>query len=497
MTNRAYLQLEAENKRIDAVGGALSVLHWDRAVMMPPGGADARADQMAALQLIVHEMLTAPARADLIAEARARAGALDDWQEANLREMERALVRARARPARLVEALARARAQTEMAWRSARAADDFAAVEPKLAALLALVREEAGVLGEALGLDPYDALLDAYDPGLRADDFLALFDTLSRELPPLIEDVMERQANEGPPLPLSGPFAVALQEQLGRALMAALGFDFAHGRLDVSHHPFTGGVPEDTRITTRYRDDDFIQALMAVIHETGHALYERGLPAHWRGQPVGRARGMVLHESQSLLFEMQAARSPAFVNALASMAARTFGGDGPEWQAENLMRHYHRVAREPIRVDADEVTYPLHVIQRTRLERAMIAGDLAVADLPDAWNEAMRKLLGVAPRNDAEGCLQDIHWYSGAFGYFPTYTLGALAAAQLFLRAKAGDRSRTGARPRRRPARLGGQSDPCPGQPLHHRRDDRGRQWLAPRHRHISGSSSPALSWRR
>jgi len=214
--------------------------------------------------------------------------------------------------------------------------------------------------------------------------------------------------------------------------MARLGFDFTHGRLDVSHHPFTGGVPEDVRITTRYSESEFIQALMAVIHETGHALYERGLPPDWRGQPVGRARGMVLHESQSLMFEMQAARSPAFLSALSDILRSAFAASGPAWEAENLMRHYHRVAREPIRVEADEMTYPLHIVHRTRLETAMIAGDLAVADLPSAWNEGMRDLLGFNPRNDAEGCLQDIHWYAGSFGYFPTYMLGALAAAQLF-----------------------------------------------------------------
>jgi carboxypeptidase Taq len=221
--------------------------------------------------------------------------------------------------------------------------------------------------------------------------------------------------------------------------METLGFDFHHGRLDETLHPFCGGVPDDVRVTTRYSEDDFVSAIMAVIHETGHALYERGLPAGHRHQPVGDARGMVLHESQSLLMEMQACRSPAFLSLLSGWARDAFAGDGAAWDAANLQRIYTRVERGFIRVEADEITYPLHVILRTRLERALLVDDLAVADLPDAWNAGMRDLLGVVPPDDAMGCLQDIHWFDGAISYFPTYTLGALAAAQLFQAALRAD----------------------------------------------------------
>ncbi|MFA7431455.1 MAG: carboxypeptidase M32, partial [Rhodospirillaceae bacterium] len=212
--------------------------------------------------------------------------------------------------------------------------------------------------------------------------------------------------------------------------------DFAHGRLDTSAHPFCGGTPDDVRITTRYDEADFAQAIMGVLHETGHGLYERGLPPDWRGQPVGKARGMSVHESQSLLMEMQACRSREFLTFAAPVMAQAFGGAGPEWDPDALYRRAIRVERGFIRVDADEVTYPAHVILRTKLERAMIAGDLEIADLPGAWNEGFRKLLGVAVPNDRLGCLQDIHWYDGAWGYFPTYTLGAMTAAQLFAAAK-------------------------------------------------------------
>jgi carboxypeptidase Taq len=214
--------------------------------------------------------------------------------------------------------------------------------------------------------------------------------------------------------------------------MQAVGFDFHHGRLDVSLHPFCGGVPDDLRITTRYDESDFTSAIMGVLHETGHAMYERGLPGDWRRQPVGEARGMALHESQSLLVEMQACRSADFLRFMAPIAQETFAGSGPAWDPHNLYRLATQVEPGFIRVDADEVTYPAHVILRYRLETALIHGDMSLDDLPAAWNEGMQQLLGITPPEDRLGCLQDIHWFDGAFGYFPTYTLGALAAAQLF-----------------------------------------------------------------
>jgi carboxypeptidase Taq len=218
--------------------------------------------------------------------------------------------------------------------------------------------------------------------------------------------------------------------------MQRIGFDFAHGRLDESAHPFCGGTPDDVRLTTRYDEADFSKALMGTLHETGHALYKRGLPAEWRRQPVGAARGMALHESQSLFLEMQVCRSRAFAGFAALLLREIFGGEGEAWQAETFYRRQVRVIPGPIRVDADEVTYPAHVILRYRLERAMIAGDLAPRDLPGPWAEGLRELIGIVPRSDREGVLQDIHWYDGNWGYFPTYTLGALIAAQLFAAAR-------------------------------------------------------------
>jgi carboxypeptidase Taq len=229
---------------------------------------------------------------------------------------------------------------------------------------------------------------------------------------------------------------VAAQEALCRRLSARLGLDFTHARLDRSAHPFSGGTPTDVRITTRYDPADFAQAVLGVVHETGHALYERGLPAAHARQPVGEAAGMAAHESQSLIIEMQAARSDAFLAWLGPELLGAFGGDPAPYAPANLGRLWRRVERGFIRVDADEMTYPAHVILRFRLEQALIGGDLAVADLPGAWNDGLRALLGVTPPDDARGCLQDIHWYDGGFGYFPSYTLGAMAAAQLMAAAR-------------------------------------------------------------
>jgi carboxypeptidase Taq len=425
----AYQHLEERFRRLAAVEQAISVLHWDTAAMMPEGGALARAEQLATLRLIAHQHLTAPDIDGMLSEAEANGDGLGPWQRANLREMRRRWIHATSVPAALVEAESRACSECEAVWRKARRDDDFAAVLPLLEQVLRIEREIAAIKADRLGGSSYEALLDQYEPGGSVATIDRLFDKIAGFLPELIEDVLAQQAALPPPP--AGPFPVETQRRAAMTLMERIGFDFAHGRLDVSAHPFCGGTPDDVRITTRYSEDDFARALMAVLHETGHALYQRGLPAEWRLQPVGRARGMAVHESQSLLLEMQVCRSRAFLNYAAPILREAFGGDGPEWEIEVLYRRQIRVRRGLIRVDADEVTYPAHVILRYRLERAMIAGELAPADLPGAWAEGLRALLGVAPNNDREGCLQDIHWYDGNWGYFPTYTLGALIAAQL------------------------------------------------------------------
>ena len=431
----AYRELEQRFRRIGSIEQAISVLHWDTAAIMPDGGAAARAEQLATLRLIAHQHLVAPEIEGLLAEANAASDELGEWQQANLREMRRRWLHATAVPGALVEAESCACSECEAVWRRARSENDFAAVLPGLERILLIEREIAAIKAERLETSPYEALLDQYEPGASVAEIDRLFDEVAGFLPDLIEGALNRQASL-PSAPPCGPFPVETQRRLATRLMERIGFDFSHGRLDVSAHPFCGGTPEDVRITTRYNEDDFARALMGVLHETGHALYQRGLPAEWRLQPVGRARGMAVHESQSLLLEMQVCRSRAFLSYATPIIREAFGGDGPEWEVDALYRRQIRVRRGLIRVDADEVTYPAHVILRYRLERAMLAGDLAPAELPGAWAAGMREMLGVAPDDDREGCLQDIHWYDGNWGYFPTYTLGALIAAQLFEAAR-------------------------------------------------------------
>ncbi|HTZ80559.1 MAG TPA: carboxypeptidase M32 [Stellaceae bacterium] len=433
-----YQTLETRFRRLGALGEAAAMLNWDSATQMPTGAAPARAEQVATIKVLSHEILTQPDSGDLL-DAADRQNELGPWERANLHEMRRRWLHATAVPPDLVAALTKACSASEMAWRQARPASDFKAVLPHLHKVLDLIRGVAAAKAARLGKSPYEALLDEYEPDGSTAVIDVLFDDLAAMLPGLIDGALARQAARPAPLLPEGRFPIEAQKKVGVELMKRLGFDFEHGRLDVSLHPFCGGTPDDVRITTRYDEADFTRALMGVLHETGHALYERGLPARWRHQPVGDARGMSVHESQSLLMEMQACRSREFLEFAAPLLREAFGGKGPAWEPDNLYRLYTKVERSFIRVDADEVTYPAHVILRYRLEKAMVSGDLALADLPGAWNEGMQELIGVTPPNDREGCLQDIHWYDGAWGYFPTYTLGAMTAAQLFAAAKRAD----------------------------------------------------------
>jgi len=430
--NVPYTRLTARFARIAAVGEAGAVLGWDAAAMMPVGGGPARGDQMAVLAGIGHEMLTAPEMADDL--ARAEQAAPDDaWAAANLRLMRRAHTQASAVPPDLVEAQVRANTACEQAWRIARPASDFAAVAPLLTEVVRLVRVQADHLSAAIGLSPYDSLMDLYQPGAGADRVAAIFADHAHWL----ADALPRaEAVQVAAIPLTGPFPASGQEALCRMLAARIGLEPEHFRLDRSAHPFCGGTPTDVRITTRYDEADVMTALMGVLHECGHALYERGLPTAKARQPVGAASGMATHESQSLLMEMQACRSDAFVGYLSGALQAAFGAQ-PALEPANLVRLQRQVERGFIRVDADEMTYPAHVFVRFELERALIAGELGVAGLPSAWAEAMRRHLGVTPPDDRRGCLQDIHWYDGAFGYFPSYTMGAMAAAQLMTAARA------------------------------------------------------------
>jgi carboxypeptidase Taq len=431
MAATPYQQLEQEFRRLHAFRGALSLLRWDAAVMMPRGSAEVRGEQLAALETEYHALLTAPRITRLLDRAQANAQGLEDWQLANLREMRRQRDHAIATPHTLISRLARATARAEVQWLEARQQNNFAVFAPHLEEVVALVRDKGALLGQALNLQPYDALVDEFSPGITTQEIDTLFKALSRKLPGLINEVIELQANH-PLKPITGKFSISRQRQLVVEVMKALGFPFDRGRLDESEHPFTEGVPGDIRVTTRFDQSDPFTGLLGALHESGHAMYDLGLPQDWRDQPVGRDRGMALEESQSLLLEMIVGRSRGFVRYLKPLFEKHFSVNGPEWDVENLYRHLNRVRRGLIRVDADELTYPLHIMLRYDLEKRILSGELAIRSIPEAWNSFMEQRLGARPTTDTEGCLQDIHWAVGSFGYFPSYALGAIIAAQLW-----------------------------------------------------------------
>lgn len=431
MSASPYKQLEQEWKRLHAFRGALSLLRWDAAVMMPRGSADVRGEQLAALETEYHALLTAPRITRLLDRAQASTQGLADWQIANLREMRRQRDHAIATPVSLISRLAKATSRAEVQWLEARQQGKYELFAGHLEEVVNLVRDKAALLGQALNLAPYDALVDEFSPGIGTTDIDSMFKALSRRMPTMIREVIALQ-DRHPPLPIIGSFPRGKQKSLVVEVMKAIGFPFDRGRLDESEHAFTEGVPGDIRVTTRFDTTDVFTGLLGALHETGHAMYDLGLPKDLRDQPVGQDRGMALEESQSLLIEMIVCRSHPFVQYLKPLFEKHFGVSGPEWEVDNLYAHLTRVRRSLIRVDADELTYPLHIMLRYELEKKLLSGELAVRDLPAAWNAGMEQRFGIRPSNDAQGCLQDIHWAVGSFGYFPSYALGAVIAAQLY-----------------------------------------------------------------
>jgi carboxypeptidase Taq len=427
----SYDWLRAHSVQTAYLASAAELLAWDQRTCLPPGGHAHRAGQMAAMARLLHERSTDPRLGEHLTrvEGTDLVACPTDPEAVNLREWRRDFDRSVRIPERLAVELARASTAGESAWEAARPAGDWEGFRPFLERICDLQRHKA----EALGFDgePYDALVDEFEPGETASGLAALFDGLRGKLVPLVAEA----GAADPGLP-PGRFPAADQDLLCREVAALLGYDFGAGRLDAAAHPFTAGIgPGDARITNRFDETSVVPALLGTIHEVGHALYEQGLPReHW-GTPAGEPASLGIHESQSRLWENMVGRSAGFWAHALPLCARRFPAlDGLE--VERFVRSLNAVTPSLIRVEADEVTYNLHIIVRFELERALISGELPVADLPGAWNEKMRAVLGVTPTGPADGVLQDVHWPSGLFGYFPTYTLGNLYAAQLFAEAE-------------------------------------------------------------
>lgn len=424
----AYEALLARHKERALLESCATLLAWDEETMMPRRGLAHRAEQSALLAGLEHRLATDPALPELI--ARAREYTDDPIAVANVREIARLHQRARRLDQRLVEETARVLPQAQGAWAEARERDDFAHLEPWLTRVVALERQEAALLVEP-GQSPYETALGEYEPGLSLAELEALFDTLGRALTPL---VAHARAQPEVPAPswTRGPFPLEAQHELARSLLAWVGFSLEAGRLDTALHPFTVSIGVgDVRLATRYADDDLEEVIYTTLHEGGHALYDQGLdPAH-HGTPYGTPSSLALHEAQARLWETCVGRSAGFARYLAPRVRALFPSVLGDVDERAWVRWLRRITTSPLRASADEVTYDVHILIRYRLERALLEGTLEVRDLPAAWEEAYLRELGVRPARPAHGVLQDGHWPSGMFGYFPTYTLGNLIAAQL------------------------------------------------------------------
>jgi len=423
-TEKTWSELTRRYGEIRALDSINGILQWDQQTHMPSGGAAGRARQNAVLSALRHERWTAPVIGELLSTLEA-AGDLTAEQAAGVRNLRRDWDRSVKLPVELVERLARARAGAFSAWAAAKEADDFESFVPPLSEVFELTRE----MSERMFTDEdclYDALLAEFDPGTTAASLNSMFNRLAGELNIFLDTI------EGCPTPpeLEGPFPVEGQRAFSQELIQRIGYDLSRGRLDEAEHPFTVGIGTgDVRITTHLYEHDLLSGMGGTVHEVGHALYEQGLPDALTGTGAGGAAGMGLHESQSRFWENFIGRSLSFSELVAPMLEQHFPGRGIGPTA--LYQANNRVRRSLIRISADEVTYNLHIIVRARLEQAIFAGDLAVADLRGAWDDAYAEVVGVRPDNARDGVLQDVHWASGAIGYFPSYTIGNLYAASL------------------------------------------------------------------
>ncbi len=427
-----YLLLEEQYRKLARLDHALTFLQWDHMVMMPPGGSDPRARAIAELTSMRHEILTSSETGDLLQKAAGHITAPEQLR--SLQEMEQEYQRAICLPADLVKAQSLAGSKCEHDWRNQRQNNDWPGFLKNFNEVVALSRQEAQAR-RAVTPDrfptPYDAMLDLYCTG-DSNSFIAdVFVQLKEILPGLVQQVVDKQKDDSAP-DLTGQYPLDQQRLLNLELMKCLKFNFDQGRLDVSSHPFSTGCRGDQRITTRFRQSDFLDTLMATAHETGHASYESNLPLEWDGLPVGGARNMCLHESQSLLFEKQIFLSRPFISFFTSKV-HAFLPTTAGFDASQLWTAATRVQPSYIRVEADEVTYPLHVILRYEIESSLINGAIEAEDIPELWDTKMQEYFGLSTAdNYKDGCMQDMHWTDGSFGYFPSYTIGALNSAQLF-----------------------------------------------------------------
>ena len=431
MSNDAYQRLNDKLKRIHTLGSVSGLLGWDELVNLPPDSADQRQEQSAVLAEIGHGEATDPEIGSLLDELESGKAPLSEEQSIVVRIARKEYDRATKVPAAYVSRKARLDSESYHAWVAAKQASDFSAFAPFLTKQLEYAKEYAGYLGQAE--TAYDCYIDRFDPGMDAATIAELFDKLKAELAPIVRSILD--SNTKADTSIFKGFPIAAQSEFLKRITEDLGFDYRRGRIDTSVHPFCGGNGADTRMTTRFDEDNPLDSLFSAIHETGHGLYEQGLPLQSLHNALGQAAGMGAHESQSRLWENQVCRSRSFWKRYESEFRSRFPEQLKGVSSAELYLAINSVSKNPIRVDSDEVTYNLHIIIRFELEKRLFDGSLSVEELPAAWNELYRDLLGIDPDDDAEGVLQDVHWSDGSFGYFPSYCLGNMLAAQLWYAA--------------------------------------------------------------
>ncbi len=425
----AYQELLTIERTVGLWASIDSVLGWDESTYLPEKGVKLRGDQKALLHSTLHQKMTEPRVGELLRTVEESTLVQEPMVAANVREIRRNYDRATKIPGALVNELALASTAGREAWIDARKRSDFSRFKPFLEKVLQLRKAECRYLG--FEKEPYDALLENYEPGAKTKKVAGILSALKTEMVPLIDRV-KRSSRSSSLEFLKGNYPEAAQYGFGKQAVARIGFDFTRGRIDTTTHPFCSGFsPCDVRITTRYDSAFFPSSFYSLLHEAGHGLYEQGLNEDYFGEPLGRACSTAIHESQSRLWENLVGRRPSFWSYFYPQAQATFCALESVSQ-EEFVRAVNHVELSTIRVEADEMTYNLHIILRFELEQALVNGDIKVADVPAAWNEKFRSLFGFAPSDDAEGCLQDVHWSGGDFGYFPTYALGNMYAAQFY-----------------------------------------------------------------
>jgi carboxypeptidase Taq len=433
-------QFEALKAHATETGYLLSsaaLLEWDQQTKLPPAGGGYRSEQIAHLAKLIHERETDPKLGQLLDELselpEVSSGDPSSDMATTVRELKRKYDRQVKVPGDLVQAIARASSSGQQVWVSARQANDFSVFESALKEIVNLKQHQA----DAIGFEGcrYDPLLDEYEPGAVTSEVTQVFESLHKELVPLLESVKDHSGEIDSSV-LHREYPIDAQKQFVENASTRIGFEYKRGRLDVTHHPFCTEIgPDDCRITTRYNETFFSSAFFGTLHEAGHGMYEQGLRSQWYALPPGQYCSLGIHESQSRLWENLVGRSEAFWQYFFPLAKEAFPDALSDINCSQFHRAVNEITPSLIRVEADELTYNLHIIIRFELERAMIEGDLQVADLPSAWNEKYQTALGITPPDDASGVLQDVHWSAGLIGYFPTYSLGNLYASQFFAAA--------------------------------------------------------------